>query len=237
VKVPIKPTESMWYTMYVNNPLIAHDKSMYDKFRKRFRLPYNNYLELVDMCCVDYRFDTWCGVKKNNKKSSPIELLVLGSLQYLGRGFTFDDIEECSAISTEVHRRFFHVFTDFGRHVLYPKFVKFPRTQGDALTHMAEFIASGFPGCVGSSDCTHISTERCEYALRNQHIGQKSSGPTRSFSLTANHRRQILHTSSGGPGSWNDQTMVCHDSFVSGVCHGQYLNDIEFELHEYDQNR
>ncbi|KAL7425544.1 hypothetical protein ACHAXH_000097, partial [Discostella pseudostelligera] len=86
-------------------------------------------------------------------------------------------------------------------------------TQWDATTHMAEFVASGFPGCVGSSDCTHISTERCEYTLRNQHIGQKSSGPTRSFSLTANHRRQILHTSSGGPGSWNDQTMVRHDSF------------------------
>jgi len=80
VKVPIKPTESMWYTMYVNNPLIAGNESMYDKFRKRFRLPYNNYLELVDMCRLDYRFDTWYGVRKNKKKSSPIELLVLGSL-------------------------------------------------------------------------------------------------------------------------------------------------------------
>lgn len=237
VKVPIRPTESMWYTMYVNNPLIARDKSMYDKFRNRFRLPYNNYLELVDMCRNDYRFDKWCGVKKNKKKASPIELLVLGALRYLGRGFTFDDIEECTAISTEVHRVFFHVFTDYGRQVLYPKFVKFPKTRGDATTHMAEFIASGFPGCVGSSDCTHISTERCEYAIRNQHIGQKSSGPTRSFSLTANHRRQILHTSSGGPGSWNDQTMVRHDDFVSGIYHGRYLNDIEFDLYEYDHNR
>ena len=237
VKVPMKPEESMWYTMYVNNALIATDQSMHAKFRRRFRLPYRNYLELVDMCRVDYRFDKWCGFKKNKKKSSPIDLLVLGALRYLGRGFTFDDIEECTAISKEVHRGFFHIFVDFGRHVLYPKYVRYPKTAGEATTHMAEFVASGFPGCVGSSDCTHISTERCEYALRNQHIGQKSSGPTRSFRLTANHQRQILHTSSGGPGSWNDQTMVRHDEFVSGIYSGDYLNDIEFELHEYNNHR
>ena len=237
VKVAMLPEESMWYTMYVNNALITTDQSMHAKFRQRFRLSYQNYLEVVDMCRVDYRFDKWCGFKKNKKKSSPIELLVLGALRYLGRGFTFDDIEECTAISKEVHRGFFHIFTDFGRHVLYPKYVRFPKTACEATTHMAEFVASGFPGCVGSSDCTHILTERCEYALRNQHIGQKSSGPTRSFSLTANHRRQILHTSSGGPGSWNDQTMVWHDDFVSGIYSGEYLTDIEFELHEYNNHR
>ena len=236
VKVPLLPTASMWYTMYVNNPLITSDTSMRTKFRQRFRLPYTNYLELVELCRADYRFQKWCGYKKNKKKASPIELLVLGALRYLGRGFTFDDIEECTAISCEVHRVFFHKFIDYGRHVLFPQHVTFPKTANEASTHMAEFTISGFPGCVGSSDCTHIATERCEYSLRNQHIGQKSSHPTRTFSLTANHRRRILHTSSGGPGSWNDQTMVRHDNFVSGIYHGLYLDDIEFDLHDYDKN-
>jgi hypothetical protein len=31
--------------------------------------------------------------------------------------------------------------------------------------------------------------------------------------------------------------MVWHDDFVSGIYHGLYLDDIEFELHEYDHNR
>lgn len=220
--------------MYVNNSLVSTDPSMRAKFRQRFRIPYTNYLELVELCRADIRFHKWCGFKKNKKRASPIELLVLGALRYLGRGFTFDDIEECTAISREVHRGFLHQFVDFGRHVLYPRHVLFPKTASDAQTHMAEFDISGFPGCVGSSDCTHIATERCEYSLRNQHIGQKSSHPTRSFSLTANHRRQILHTSSGGPGSWNDQTMVRHDIFVSGIHDGLYLRDVEFELQEYN---
>lgn len=102
-KVPLKPQESLWYMMYVCNPLINQDVSMHAKFRKRFRIPYANYLELVELCTSDYRFQKWCGFKKNNKRASPIELLVLGALRYLGRGFTFDDIEECTAISCEVH--------------------------------------------------------------------------------------------------------------------------------------
>jgi hypothetical protein len=77
------------------------------KFRGRFRIPYFNYLEVLQWIRDDTRFARWCGVKCNNKMSSPIELLVLGLLRYLGRGWTFDDIEEQTAISNEVHRLFF----------------------------------------------------------------------------------------------------------------------------------
>jgi hypothetical protein len=49
--------------------------------------------------------------QENNKKVSPVELLVLGSLRYLGRGWTFDDCEESTAIEKEVHHFFlrFHL--------------------------------------------------------------------------------------------------------------------------------
>ena len=72
-----------------------------------------------------------------------------------------------------------------------------------AQTNMAEYAEAGFPGCVGSTD-THIPTERCEYNLKNNHLGAKSSHNTRRSNLTCNHRRQILHTTRGGPGHWND---------------------------------
>ena len=41
---------------------------------------------------------------------SPVELLLLGLLRYLGHGWTFDDIEEQTAISISVHHNFFHTF-------------------------------------------------------------------------------------------------------------------------------
>jgi len=81
----LKPKECQWWDMYVNNYLMLEDSSMRAKFRNRFRIPYSNYLELLQWIRDDPRFARWCGAKVNNKMSSPIELLVLGSLRYLGR--------------------------------------------------------------------------------------------------------------------------------------------------------
>ena len=95
-------------------------------------------------------------------------MLVLGSLRYLGRGWTFDDIEENTAIGKEVHRTFFHRFVEFGSTVLYEKYALTPVFVNETKTHMREFEEVGFPGCVGSSDATHITTDRCEYNLKKQ---------------------------------------------------------------------
>ena len=44
----LTPKESTWWLYYVANPLLLEDRYHQDKFRSRFRLPYQNYLELVD---------------------------------------------------------------------------------------------------------------------------------------------------------------------------------------------
>jgi hypothetical protein len=102
----ITPEQSGWYRAYVSNFLLDDaDSFMAKKFRNRFRLPYPSYKDLLYQIEFDDRFDRWCGYKRNAKKSSPVELLLLGSLRYLGRGWTFDDIEEQTAISISVHRK------------------------------------------------------------------------------------------------------------------------------------
>jgi len=59
---------------------------MAKKFRNRFRLPYPSYKDLLHQIKSDNRFERWRGHKWNGKKSSSVELLLLGSLRYLGRG-------------------------------------------------------------------------------------------------------------------------------------------------------
>jgi hypothetical protein len=120
------------------------DSFMRAKFRNRFRLPYANYLELLQWIRDDTRFARWCGAKVNKKMSSPIELLVLGSLRYLGRGWTFDDIEEQTAISREVHRSFFHVFIEFCSTSLYSRFVLTPVHLPEARSNMREYEVADF---------------------------------------------------------------------------------------------
>ena len=100
---------------------------------------------------------------------------------------------------------------------------------------MQKYKVAGFPGCVGLTDCTHNTTQRCEYQLKNNHLGVKSSHTTPRFNLTCNHRRYILHTTTGGPVRWNDQTMVRLDKFISvGVRYGILLQDNDFELLDFD---
>jgi hypothetical protein len=159
----ITPEESGWYRAYVNNFLLEEpDSFMAKKFRNRFRLPYPSYKDLLHQITSDNRFERWCGHKWNGKKSSSVQLLLLGTLRYLGRGWTFDDIEEQTAISFSVHRKFFHKFIEFGSTTLYSMHVIKPFHLAEAQSNMSEYAEAGFPGCVGSSDCTHIITERCE---------------------------------------------------------------------------
>ena len=68
------------------------------------------------------------GSNFSGANTSPLKLLILGSLLYLGRGYTFDDLEECTAISEEVHRVFFHQFIKIGSTILYEKYVIKPTT-------------------------------------------------------------------------------------------------------------
>jgi hypothetical protein len=90
----------------------------------------------------------------------------VGAFCYLGRGWTFDDLGESTAISAETHQ-FFHQFIHIGNTTLYPQYVTSPQTAEEARTHMNEFQMAGFNGCVGSSDATCIVFVKCSPWLNN----------------------------------------------------------------------
>ena len=189
----IPPQESLWYRFYVKHYYINKDVKLQKAFCLRFCLPYEQYLDLVQQVKSNELFDRWCGFKSNNKKVSPVELLVLGSLCYLGCGWIFDDCEESTAIDKEVHRRFFQVFIRFGSTELYQKWLISPVNLPKANLNMHEYSQARFPGCIGSCDCTHIVAKRCEYNLKTNHLGAKNSLTMRTFNLTYNHRHRILY--------------------------------------------
>ena len=151
--------------MYVNNPMVECERSMH-KFRRRFRFPYKNFQELIHDSKNQEIFSRWMGKSASGKEASPIELLILGTLRYLGRGWTFDDLEEATAVSQEVHRIFFHRVIEFGSTTLHDRHIAAPINSEEAKRHMDEFTIAGIPGALGSSDATYVTTESCEYNLR-----------------------------------------------------------------------
>jgi hypothetical protein len=166
--------------------------------------------------------------------SSPISILILSALRYLGRSWTLDDLQEATCISEEVICVFLHRFLDYGSTVLYERWVTSPTLYGEARTHIKEYEMAGFPGAVGSTDATHVLLERVSNRNRQAHLGFKSSHTARAYNITVNHRRQILSTTSGHPARWNDKTLQLFDPFMEQLHQGKILDDHVFQLYSLD---
>lgn len=230
----VLPRQSWWFNAYLANPKLDSDV-FHKRFRLRFRLPYAEFLELVELLEQNVAFGRWHDGKETvaKAKAAPLSLLVLTALRYLGRGWTFDDCAENTAISSEVIRNFFHVFIQYGATELYQRYVNAPACSAEASSHMHEYEAAGFPGAIGSTDATHIMIERVSHRFRQSHMGFKMSHTARTYNITVNHRRRILATTKGHPARWNDKTLILYDDFICGINEGEILNDVEFELYDY----
>jgi len=156
-KRPAVPQVSLWWNLYFTEPDLQ-SKKFHTNFRNRFRMPYEQYLDFHSQSRQESWFPRW--MKSNS--NAPIELLLLGALRYLVRWWTFDDLEEKTCISVEVHRNFFYAFIDVGEKILYPQFVRHPISEEEVKVPMAEYLA-GFDGAIGSTVATHIVIEKCSY--------------------------------------------------------------------------
>jgi DDE superfamily endonuclease len=234
-KVTLAPTETTWYLLYIKCcDSVTECPKFAKKFRRRFRMPHSEFKQLLFQLNYDGQFARWKEGSTDavGRPATPLGLLLLGALRYLGRGLTFDDLEEYTAVAEETHRQFFHVFIEWGSTVLFKQHVKCPTNAEEYSLHQNEFTVGGLPGAGWSADATNVLMWRCDHNLRQAHMGFKNSHPARTYNLTTNHRREILHTTTGHPSRWNDKTLVLFDSFISGIHEGKKLQDVKFELED-----
>ena len=242
----LPPTMSLWYNYYCKG--LDHGMELMplfeEKFRLRFRLPYACYQELAQLCEEESITNEESSMKRwrpgnkaaNGKPAAPLGLLLLCALRYLGRGWTFDDLEECTAISQEVIRNFFHSFVEFGSDKLFKMWVYTPRTPEEIASVTSEYSAAGFPGCIGSMDATHVEHCRIAYDYRQAHLSFKLPFTARTYNIVTNHRRRILGTTDGHPARWNDKSLVKFDEIAMDLHEGKgVMKDLEFELYAYGE--
>jgi hypothetical protein len=231
----ITPRQTVWYSVYILEPDLE-DPKFHKLFHRRFRLPYAQFIDLGERLEVHEIFARWHSGKVNpftQDPPAPIPLLLLTSLRYLGRGLTFDDLAESTALHEETIRVFFHCFIDYGSSVLYARlYIRPPTCTDDAQAHASEYAVAGFTGAIGSTDATHILLERVPYRQRQTHIGFKMTHTARTYNITVNHRRQILATTTGHPARWNDKTLALFDGFMTDLKNGHIMDDMFFDLYE-----
>ena len=226
--------DSSWYTLYLQSPPVG--KRLLKIFRNRFRIPYDEFLKLADDILADDLFSRWSNKDACGSKPSDVRLLLLGALRYLGRAHTFDDACESTYISAEVHRQFFDAFIEYGSGVLYDKYVLKALDKTDTSAIEKIFRLAGFNGCMGSSDGTHVGMLCCPSWAFINHKGFKLAIPSRNYNATVTHWKQILGSTCGHPGTWNDKSIVLFDELIQGVHEGKLLADKEFKLFELNKD-
>lgn len=229
------PKTTTWYTDYVMNnggTFSNPDHRDGKLFRLRFRVPYSKYQWMVDEC----RREGWWVENPDafDRPGAPIELLILGTLRLLGRGWVFDDIYEATRISIPVLRAFYHKFTKHYATDLREEWIRAP-TDEEVEETMRLYEQSGFPGAIGSIDCVHVWWDRCPVNIANVCLG-KEKYPTLAWQVVVNHKRRILSVSRSHYGAENDLTIARYDQFIMDMHWGHKYKDVEFELYNAHGN-
>jgi hypothetical protein len=143
------------------------------RLRRKLRVPwtiFNDLLELAKKLCPCAPTDI------TGRPSVPYETKLAGWLKLLGRGHSFDDLEDCTrsvmlwktprceltaascscSASYSTHFKFFHQFTPLFVAEKYDEWVHLPRTPSELAAVMQPYEDAGLPGCMGSIDCTHV---------------------------------------------------------------------------------
>ena len=89
---------------------------------------------------------------------------------------------------------------------------------------------AGLPGCVGSSDATHVLLECCIFRLRQLHLGYKLAHTAHTYNMTVDHTKRILSTTKGHPARFNYKTLVLYNKFVQSLHKNHYGDKFSFFL-------
>ena len=130
-------------------------------FCSRFIIPNISFLELTHDISKHELFQSWSSKDCTGQESGNIKLLILGPLRYLGRGWTFDDIEGSTAISREVNRVFLSVFRTYGSTILFHNHVTLTVHNCDPREFEHLFAITDYSGFLVSLDATHVGMLKC----------------------------------------------------------------------------
>ena len=226
--------KSLWWTMLEKGECKDPSNRQFLVFRRRFGIPFNLFKVIVE------RARTWSVNEGKSKLGDevtdcigntgvPLELKILGALRMASKGCSFDAIAELSGMSIATMQKFFHQFWAKFSELFRKEWIVYPTNAAEAADSLEVYRRLGFPGAVGSVDCTHVLWGRCPAQQHSAYSG-KEKKPTVAYEVTVDHTRKILYVSIGHPGSRNDKTIVKTDEFVQKLKNKDILQDVEFEL-------
>lgn len=213
---------SVWSAM-LNDPSIEDINSVSGQnFRRRFRIPFTVF---KDYLVPQFRQHNLFNIRR---QFIPLEIKILVGLRMLARGLTADDIPELTGIGASTAQAIFKQFCQVMCNHFSSAFLPDP-TLENIRDAEEVYRKLGFPGCIGSIDCTHFEWKKCPQYLQNLCTG-KEGYPTLAFQTVVDHGRRIRWLSPAFYGSTNDKGICHEDSFINRIRNSEF-SQMEFELY------
>mmetsp|Transcript_110408 Transcript_110408/g.216496 ORF Transcript_110408/g.216496 Transcript_110408/m.216496 type:complete len:380 (-) Transcript_110408:798-1937(-) len=197
----------------------------YKLFRRRFRVPCPLFRECLMPLVRSRNIFNMVYASK-----IPLEIKVMISLRILGGGSCCDDMCEMSGVGESTCNRIFHTFVvGMSKPEVLKMYVK-PPVEAKLAAVMDTYARLGFPGAVGSIDCTHVQWNKCPVELVNLCRG-KEKYPSLTFEVVVDHSGLIHSVTDGFVGTYHDAIVVVHDEYAIAISEGMYA-DKEFSLYD-----
>ncbi|CAB1116573.1 unnamed protein product [Ectocarpus sp. CCAP 1310/34] len=135
-------------------------------------------------------------------------------------------------MSVATAEKSFHHFCEKFSAALWDTWVKLP--VGDELKEVERvFRKSGYPGAIGSTDCTHFRWPGGPSSEARMNTG-KEGYPTVVVEATCDHTGRIIAATKSYPGSANDKTIIQRDKSIWRIRDEEPWSSLKYKLYNAD---
>lgn len=196
------------------------------EFARRFRISRTRFLEIEETLVNKNEFFRQ---KQNAAKKTGIssKQKIISSLRQLAYGSPADSLDEYVRMSETTSLLSLQHFCDTITQCYSKRFLRTP-TVNDLIRIECFNASRGFPGMIGSLDCTHWTWKNCPVAWSGQFSG-KEKQCTVILEAVATADLRIWHSFFGIPGSCNDINVLDRSHIFATLLSGKNPK-IEFEI-------
>ena len=223
--------------MNKNRPFEEHYKQLVDQyFSATARYSEEDFVRRFRMkkCVFEQVFndvqnaDEYFTLKANCANKVGIHPLVKVSacLCILGYSAAFDQMDEIFGIGESTMSKCFHRFCELIPRI-YNNYLQLPNEQ--QLKEMMDKNAErGFPGMIGSIDCTVIKWRNCPMAHKAAYCGPKTKVPTIQLEAVCDSDLYVWHSYFGMPGASNDINVLDSSPLLDKISSGEFPPRIQY---------
>ncbi|XP_026458955.1 uncharacterized protein LOC113359559 [Papaver somniferum] len=124
----------------------------------------------------------------------------------MAKGVAADSLDDYTQMDTATIYMYVKKFMDALLWIFNDHYMRLP-TTGDTRRLLAQNEARGFPGMLGSLDCTHWEWRLCPTEEAGRHVGHIKK-PNLVLQEVASHDRWFWHCYFGEAGAYNDLNVL-----------------------------